>query len=212
VKSFHTYPQANQDTATGITNHISRQPCNLTNHLKDVGHGIRQRSTIFGYLRTPLFKLSLQTLRTLFSESFLDKIRFSNPIFAHYKTHDEEYEISFRALLETLHWPAQILPQQCFVRRLRIQPLFQKRLVLNLSHPAPRIFFDWVESDDQYHGQTISFTAERDLLSEYLVLALDMPEFRASIRLPEGFGKHDYLLSLEAPTTNGLFASDMQLD
>jgi len=39
-----------------------------------------------------------------------------------------------------------------------------------------------------------------------------MPEVRDHIRLPEGLGKHDYLLSLEAPMISGLIASGMQYD
>jgi hypothetical protein len=37
-------------------------------------------------------------------------------------------------------------------------------------------------------------------------------EVRDNIRHPQGFGNHDYLLSLEAPMTSRLVASDMQLD
>ena len=36
-----------------------------------------------------------------------------------------------------------------------------------------------------------------DFLSEDPVLPLGIPEVRDHIRLPKGFGKHDYLLSAE---------------
>jgi hypothetical protein len=202
-----------QSKSTSLTlKPISRQPWNLTNHLKDLGHEIRQRSTIFGYLRTPLFKLSLPTLRTLFSGSFLGKIRFLILSWRITKPTMKNTKFVFELRWRHLAGLHKSCPNSVLYDAYVFNPLFHERLVLNLSHPAARIFFDWVESDDQNHCRTISFTAERYLLSEYPVLALDMLEFRDSIHLPEGFGKHDYLLSLETPTTNGLFASDMQLD
>jgi len=80
----------------------SRLPWNLTHLLKDLGHEIRPRSAMFHYLRTQLFKLSLQILRMLFLRWILSKITFSDSILAHCKTHDEEYKISFWASLRNL--------------------------------------------------------------------------------------------------------------
>ena len=143
----------------------------------------------------------------ILSRWILGKMRFSNPILAHWKTHDED----------RLEWPEKILLQQCFVWCLRISlsispttctsKSFRTPLWLNRYHNVARIFFDWFKSDDQYVCQTTSFTAVKDFFSENPDLPLKFETIFAFRN-----GKHDYLLSLETPMTSGIFASDMQLD
>ena len=123
----------------------SRQPWSLTNHLKDLGHEIRQQSAIFGYLRSTLFKLSYKNLRMLLSRWILGKIRFSNPMLAECKTHDEEYAISFRASLRHLNGMHKSCPNRISYDPYGYFPLFYERnareraSALNRSHSVARL-------------------------------------------------------------------------
>ena len=92
------------------------------------------------------------------SQWILGKIRFSNLILAHCKTHAGEYEVSFRASLRQLTGLHKSCPNSVFYDASGFHPLFYERhtrarasaerlVALNCSHPLARIFSDYIESD-----------------------------------------------------------------
>jgi hypothetical protein len=192
VKSFHTVPRANQDYRS--TQHSLLASSRSSPIISNISVMRSGNEASYSATRELHSSMSLRTLRPLFAERILGKIPFPNPILAHCKTYDEEYEISFQASLRHL------------TGRYKCCPLFHKWhararalpghfLPLNRSCPLAWTFLDWVESDGEFPWLNYFFTAKRGFFCEDPVLVFDMAEVRDHILLPTWIDKLDYLLS-----------------